>query len=367
MSKIKYYYALNENSLLTSITDISEDSRKGHTYHCLCCGAEMIPRMGKIKTWHFAHKGNDDNCNSETYLHKLSKRLIKDKFNSSQTFEIKYYKDTTCSDIMSCPFARKEECRYRELESHNLKEYYDTCLEEQRINGFVADLLLSNSAKPDRKPTAIEIQVTHKCTEKKYDSGLRIIELKINTQEDIINFLHKPLMENPEAEYRSSTDYLESHEFAKFYNFKRDSSKTQELARRGISHFYLFRSGKAYVSNLDDMRSCRDTKKDNPKSIFEACIDSHYLDTPSPYEFGFMAARQNGIAVKTCQFCKYHKNGFEVGIGDSPIFCSLYKKFGLPMHPERQFAKECQYYREDKVLLDNLRAKMPSIVIASGD
>lgn len=40
----------------------------------------MIPRMGEVRSWHFAHRGDEDHCGTETYLHKLAKRLVKDKF-----------------------------------------------------------------------------------------------------------------------------------------------------------------------------------------------------------------------------------------------------------------------------------------------
>ena len=174
-----------------------------------------------------------------------------------------------------------------------------------------------------------------------------------------------PIVENPDARYGQVRD-VETIGFAKFHGFKKKSSVPEPLALRGIQRFYLFRSGKAYVTNMDEFKSCRDVWiKDNDKAIFEASIDSFYLDSPSPYEFGYLAARQNGIDVKTCQFCKYHRSGYEVGIGLDPVFCCLYKKYGTPENPEPQFAKKCDYYREDKGLLEEIENSMPAIVIAS--
>ena len=134
--------------------------------------------------------------------------------------------------------------------------------------------------------------------------------------------------------------------------------------KRTIQRFYLFRSGKAFVTNMDEFKSCREVRtKDNDKAVFEVSIDSFYLDKPSPYDFGYVAARQSGIEVKTCQFCKYHKNGYEVGYGLLPIFCCLYKRYGTPENPEPQYAKECEYYREDKRAIEEISSQMPAIVI----
>lgn len=80
MPSVKYHYALDEQERLVCIDDVSIEDRQAHSYHCLNCGAGMIPRMGKVRSRHFAHRGDEDNCGNETCLHKLAKRLIKEKF-----------------------------------------------------------------------------------------------------------------------------------------------------------------------------------------------------------------------------------------------------------------------------------------------
>ncbi len=90
---------------------------------------------------------------------------------------------------------------------------------------------------------------------------------------------------------------------------------------------------------MDEPKSCREVlKKDNDKAIYEVSIDCFYLDYTSPYEFGF---------------------------GLCPIFCCLYKKYGTPENPEPQYVHQCQYYREDKELMDKVSRQMPPIVIAN--
>lgn len=45
--------------------------------------------QAKIK-YHFAHKNTIPDCNPETYLHKLAKLKIKEKFDSGLPFEISF-------------------------------------------------------------------------------------------------------------------------------------------------------------------------------------------------------------------------------------------------------------------------------------
>ena len=365
MAGVKYHYALDEHNRLVSIKQAYLERNEAHTYHCVGCGAGMIARLGEVRNWHFAHRGEEAHCGTETYLHQLAKRRIREKFEKNSSFLVGYYQIVKCSDLGTCPFAKDEECHITKLVKFDLKEFYDTCHEEQPVGDYIADLLLTSSSKPDREPVLIEIQVSHKSTPQKRDSGLRIIEIRLRVEEDIDTLLSAPIVENPNARFGQIRD-VGTIGFAKFHGFKKKSFLPEPLELRSIQRFYLFRSGKAFVTNMDEFRSCRRIKsKDNNKAIFEASIDSSYLGDPSPYEFGYMAARQSGIEVKTCLFCKYHRSGYEVGFGLNPIFCCLYKKYGTPENPEPQFAKDCGYYRENKALIERICNSMPPIVVAS--
>lgn len=361
----KYRYALDEQDRVMSIKEAYLEGRHAHSYHCIGCGAEMIPRLGDVRSWHFAHKGSDDHCGQETYLHKLAKRQLKEKFEKEGAFEIGFYRKVYCSDMKTCPFAKKNECLSQKLEYYDLKKYYDTCFEEKSFKGHIADLLLTNSKKPEREPVFIEIQVTHKSSVTKIESGVRIIEIRIKTEEDLESLIKFPIVENPNSKVGLVRD-VETIGYAKFYGFKRPSSKPEPLECRWIPRFYMFRSGIAYVTNMDEFKSCRTSnKKEKDNTIFEASLDCSYLGSPSPYMFGYMAAIQKGIQVRTCLFCTYHINGFEAGYNQKPIFCPLFKKYGTPRFPEPQHAGRCQYYREDERLTTFVRHRMPPMVIAS--
>ena len=90
MAGVKHHYALNEQGRLVSIKQAYLERNDSHTYHCLGCGAGMIARLGKVRTRHFAHRADEAHCGSETYLHKLAKRLIKEKFEKDPSFLVGY-------------------------------------------------------------------------------------------------------------------------------------------------------------------------------------------------------------------------------------------------------------------------------------
>lgn len=88
-------------------------------------------------------------------MHKLGKKKLKERFDTQKDFIISYYVERTCTKATDCKLARRysrELCNKRILHTVNLKELYDTCEEEVTYNGFRADLMLSHSEHPERKP-----------------------------------------------------------------------------------------------------------------------------------------------------------------------------------------------------------------------
>lgn len=364
MPKIKYHYALNENGDIIDISDVTKEDRKSQRFFCINCGEEMIAKLGEIKSRHFAHKAETLDCNSETYLHKLAKLRLKEKFYSAASFEIAYWQEVKCSDKSSCPFFKEEECKEKRLKSFDLKKYYDTCQEEQREDSFIADLKISSSQNPKRPPVTIEIYVSHKCSLPKKESGIRIIEVRIKDESDIQDLILHPIAEDEDCRY----SFEPRNPKCRFYGFNKEAKHLDSLDVRSIPRFYLFKSASAFVSNMDERRSCREcSRKDNPKAILELNIDRFYLDHPSPYEIGYVTALNLGYDVKTCQLCKFRKNGFDSPYGTSANFCCLYKKYGTPQFPDSKDAMNCQYYRVDNDLIGEITQSLEDIIVSVAD
>lgn len=353
MATIKYNHALDINGNLIDINSVTEADRNKE-YRCLGCGELLRPRLGNKNVHHFAHKNDVLNCSPETYIHKLAKQKIKEWFDSDQPFKISYRQKVTCADAESCPFNKSEECHECKLRTYDLKEFYDTCAIEEEIGNFTADLLLISRKNSSISPILIEIQVAHKSETVKLNSGHRIIEIKITSVDDIDRLLQShSIEETSESAYCHNPRLQQT---TSFHGFKQNSAP-EHLEMRYIPKFYLYRSGKAYVSNLDECPSCRESgKSDNPRAILELAIDRFHLDSISPYYIGYTISRQCGYNVNICQQCKYWKS--DSGFNRITGICCLYKKYNTPRCPEDIEASSCQYFREDP---DTMRATEEAI------
>jgi Competence protein len=361
MPDIKYHFALEGNEIIP-IEKVDKDERHSHTYTCMGCGAEMIAKIGAKKVPHFAHKGNGENCSNETYLHKLAKRLIREKFESPNPFNIKYHRIGTCSRINDCPFGNKNECEVIKPNSINLKDYYDTCREEVQINGFVADLLLTSSIKPEREPVLIEVLVKHPCTEEKLNSGLRIIEIKVDSEDDIKALLQKDslresldIVKDPELE-----DYISDKGDAKFYNFDRTPSV---VGQRVIPRYILFASGKARIYYESDCHSVR--KKIDSRSILEVSfVTTESNDFSYLLDIGNVIACKHIPDFKTCKLCRFYKSYTDM-FWDTKYVCCLYKKCNTPKEPTPIYAKQCQHYIPNYTMIKDIKMVIPDYVVAT--
>lgn len=347
---IKYHYALDETGTLVSVEDVCLEDRNKHRYTCLGCGAEMILKAGKVKARHFAHKVNTEHCGAETYLHKLAKRIIKKRFETGGKFEIEYVQTVRCSDAGTCTFYNELLCKDDVCKSFDLRKFYDTCEEEKSIDGYVADILLSDSTGKYSEPVLIEVHVSHKSTEQKIRSGLKIIEIKVSDEEDV-NALS-------DGSFRESRYYRDEGNIH-FFGFKRDAVKLEPLSCRYISKFILFESGKTFVQWRN---TCREAMRHHvSKSVLELLIEP--IDQNTNYQIdvygvGYAFAVEKGFDVRTCAMCRFHRPG------EWPFafFCCLYKKRGTPQNPEAYEAIKCPHYTVDQSLVqaakDGLRAAM---------
>ena len=103
----------------------------------------------------------------------------------------------------------------------------------------MADILLSDSTGKYSEPVLIEIHVSHKSSEQKVKSGLKIIEIKVSDEEDV-NALS-------DGSFRESRYYRDEGNIH-FFGFKRDAVKLEPLSYRYISKFLLFESGKTFYA-----------------------------------------------------------------------------------------------------------------------
>ena len=342
MKTIKYHYAYDDTNAIVNIGSVTLEYRKAHTFRCIACGAEMVAKLGSKNTHHFAHK-NGEACSEETYLHKLAKMLLKKKFDQSSAFEIEYSRRVKCAKHNECPFYKEGICQDTTFQKFDLKKYYDTCTEEQPVDEFRADLLLTHSEKENREPVLIEIYVTHKSTEAKLNSKQRIIEIHIQSDNDIRQLMRPLISEGSNVH---------------FYGFNRESDKVAPLTKQRFFRFFLFQSGKTFVSNSEDMPMCNEGRR-RPNALLELNIDSKadYLGDITVYDYGLVYARNIGFDIKDCRLCRFHRSGFDTSM--NPIFCCLYKKLGTPQYPDPAEAMQCSYFKLDEERIKKITESMP--------
>ena len=75
---IAYPFAQDADGVATSIDNAKHDV----PYTCVGCGEPMIPKLGRIKKHHFAHKMNVT-CDADHALHESAKIYIIEKFNKA--------------------------------------------------------------------------------------------------------------------------------------------------------------------------------------------------------------------------------------------------------------------------------------------
>ena len=303
---ITFHNATDTDGHIIHIDKVTKDNRAEH-YYCVGCGGEMSAVLGDKREHHFRHK--EAHCSWESYLHKLGKMRLKQRFETQKEFVIKYYVEHYCDKSKGCklePIYKDKKCNCRELITLDLKKLFDTCEEEVTYKGYRADLMLSSKEHPEHEPIFLEISVTHDCEPEKVASGIQIIELKIADEKDVM----RPLVEEDSLFGRTNPE--NPYDFnalppIRFFNFKRKFETARPLERFWVSQdeYGVLRGN--YVQDNLNCRNVTDNHRED--SIYEVAIPSEVVVNhrkPNLYEFGMMKAINAGIDVRHCGICDKH-------------------------------------------------------------
>lgn len=185
-SKIQFRYALAENGNVVSIDDVPIEYSLRGRYFFPGTGAEMIARKGKEIAWHFAHKDGNPGA-LETYLHNTGKYLFKQVFEAADRFTISLPAKAVCVHSGNCPVEEQHPCHFKDYTSFDLKIYYDRCEIEKDYevgDGTYRPDVLLVPKDPNHPPVFVEIFVTHESSYEKQHSGIKIIEIKLESEKD---------------------------------------------------------------------------------------------------------------------------------------------------------------------------------------
>lgn len=197
---VQYPYADVGEATLLHIGKVNQENRHTFKYVCPYCHNDLRPFLSRgkrnSKRSHFSHK-NGERCDQDGYIHTTAKRLLKEKWDSEEPFEITMSVKTECNRIASCPFcqATGHRCSIGKTETYNLKEYYTQCLVEKKYGDFIPDLcLIDENEKHD--PIFIEIWSKHKNSDKKANSIYKIIEIRLKTIPELEELPLHPITES---------------------------------------------------------------------------------------------------------------------------------------------------------------------------
>lgn len=183
-SSIQYAYALDSQGALTHISD----AQRSHAYTCPGCKSPLTPVLGEINAKHFRH--SEECCVLETYLHKCAK----------EAFFYRYQQALSCGMPISLELERQVFCNVSVLAlagdetrrclktvsaRYNLTQFFDQVELEKhdKVTGLRPDVMLCDAAGERR--CYVEICVTHPCSQEKIETGIPILEFKVQSATDI--------------------------------------------------------------------------------------------------------------------------------------------------------------------------------------
>lgn len=313
MNKNLLTYALDSSNKLKHIDAVENGMACGCV--CPCCKEKLMAKNGGTKRMHhFAHASGVD-CEGayETMLHLLAKERIQDAFITHDTFNIEYEYRSYCRKVKECTFFRYGDCYEASRKIFNLKKYYDSCEQELPYDTIKrrSDLKIFSKSNPNLKPVYIEFFVTHASEIEKLHSGEKIIEIKIDSEEDIDNIVAHGFIE--------TTRIAQEHDpIIKFYGFKNEDYKVELNSRIQFARYVLYQSGKSLC--YSDSCLCGELRKTSKSTLCEICF--HTTDSFKIYEMvKYQGLKRFGI--KNCRYCKNYVRSY------SGMICKLYKYLGI--------------------------------------
>lgn len=353
--KPKYAFAYDEEHRLVKISSLTKEDRKEHVYKCISCGATLIPKLGDLKIHHFAHKV-DVECNNETYLHRLAKEFLKKRFDESESFEISLYQWSKCALYNQCPTHQADNtCGEKVLRTYDLKKYYSDCFLEEwdPVTQKRPDLKLV-SEDPKKPPIWIEIVVTNRCSKEKVQCKNRIIEIKVENEQQAERLFDEKIKESPSDTYCGHYDTT-SGLTINFYNFEQKGEPIwgYENMYKSRSLATLLKSGDIHISRV----SCRKNPIINEEGVAAVIFHDYMMSDNDITRKARKAFAKSSIGnFKTCSWCQNYKTSV---YGNS--YCYYHKHLGIVGPPDTIHAYFCDWCYKP-IFSDNL----PTVILKEG-
>ena len=342
---VRYLYALDSEKEIVSADSLVGALQRG-SYTCVSCGRAMIARVnGGLQTPHFGHKAKLE-CNGETYLHNTAKKVFAstylDCLSKDKPFMISFSAPRVCNRYK--PLTGKTCDVSIDRHKYDLTDYYTELKVEKKHEEFVPDVSLHSSLKPENV-VYIEIAVSHFLSEKKKTSGKRIIEITIESEDDI-------------EQIRTANISDEHASFQGFTPKIRLATDSQcECVKDNYFAFYLFHSGKCFLDNgsLESIRIKLEEIGDKiawknlvlNQEIKEDSFGFYHPQTPDKvFMENVKIAHDLDLPFKNCNLCRHHEKSYSKTIGGG-IYCKW-----LNVKCNSNDANSCSHYSQHEASPD---------------
>jgi hypothetical protein len=324
---IKYRYASTDSRQVVDVfeLDANDPFLRKVTYTCVACGDELVAALGPKNQRHFRHKFERD-CSKETYLHNTAKWLFYQAYSACLASGTSYSvivtppkKCTHCHERLGvcCDYLGDAECR-------DLTERYRSIAIEQPDGDFIPDIALIDAAGA---PLYIEIAVTHLASGSKRTSGRPIIEIKIQSEEDLALISQRSLSaEDPRVE---------------FVNFPSPEPGDRSAdCDRAVCLFLVDHNGIASIVRGQGTELCSsvDAREYQVHLGIPDNCDSTLWDS-------IARAVQTGARISSCWLCRHHQINVLNDFDENPVYCTVDRTIG-----KHDRALACPNYTPDSAV-----------------
>lgn len=389
----KIDYAIDASGKLVHVDDVPTGLNCG--CHCPCCNERLEAKnAGKRRIHHFAHASGCD-CSGayESMLHLLAKEKVMSAFLEGGEFWIEYSFSEVCDHLSNCPLAdlyNNPNCKAYVDKRFDLKKLYDRCEQERPYDSIKhrSDLKIYSSVNPSLPPIYLEFCVTHASDVEKLHSGEKIIEIKIDSKEDVENIITNACIRACEKiSFYGFEDYL--HESAcntpeecesRLHRLAREKVRSAFLENNEfwLTHTYHTKckhfNNCSLATRLDDSDCCRNLNVPfNLKNYYDSCEQEHTYDSISHRsDLKIYSSDNPSRSPVYFEFCishfrnteKLHKEGrvIEIRIDSQKDLDNIFQRFDKTTfygfkykQPEMEYVATLPFYR---VMYDGKHAEI---------
>lgn len=347
MKRLYLTYAIDNTGKLVYVDDVP----KGKACGCYCpnCKERLLARQGEKRKHHFSHlSGTECEHAYESMLHLLAKEKVRKAFYEQQSFYIEFEYTSYCSNV-NCIFKRDlGNCCETSRKRFDIKKWYDSCRQEKPYDNITrrSDLMFYSKAHPNIAPIYIEFCVTHASDNAKLNSGNRIIETIIETEEDVYAIVKDGFVEKsvPVDEFMCRFKQVTA-----FYGFRKHDNNNNMNYEAPVIRFVLYQSGKIFCTYSSC--NCRVPERANHNSLCEIIMLRKDFDTITDACIFAKHIAYQKFGIKNCEMCSNYVPSWSINARN---ICKLYKHLQIPKWMfdiyggfDTSTAKTCKYFDFD--------------------